>query len=421
MIDWKNARDKLGLSKTKYKFYFGDYTYEDFSKAGIATKLPMSRVGWGRRAIEMRANKTHFDCFENDELKLNEIMQKYHIREAFEKVKEDVLVAGTGFLALAGDRVLPFTACEATGTYDWNDFNLKEGFAIFSDTAKKPSYTRLPELPDYFVEYYKDQTIVHQKDQEDEIIDNITGRPLIGLLTYHSTARRPFGYSVLSKPARDAIVDASRTIRQAMISAYHYNSKVDLILGVDNETAVDKIDSQTGDVLKIGTNANGQIPQVGEFAQHALQPFTDTILMAARNFCSATKLNLVNLGISTDAPQSKESLEIVGDDLKDDIVAWEHELGEQLKYFAFTIWLKEQGLSADKIDNNIREKYNNTIPVWLSVYHADLSKFGDGLNKLAQDIPAILKARSVWREIGLSSSEIDNLINSIDDNQLVVK
>lgn len=419
MADWRNIENKLRLSKTKYSFYFGDYTYEDYSRAGIAKKIPRSRVGWGRRAIEMRANKTKFDCFENDELKLNDIMKKYHVREAFEKIKEDVLIAGTGFLALTKDRVLPFTAKEATGEFDWYNQNLKNGVAVLNREPRKVGDIR-DEAPKSWVEYEKDATIVHEKGFDDVLIENKTGRPLIGMLTYHSTVMRPLGNSVLSKPARDAIVDASRTIRQAMISAYHYNSKVDVILGVDNETPVDKIDSQTGDVLKIGTNANGQIPQIGEFAQHALQPFTDTILIAARNFCSATKLNLVNLGISTDAPQSIESLEIVSDDLKDDIIAWENELGEQLKYYVFTLWLKESGLSENEIDDNIRNKFDATIPVWTSVYRADLSKFGDGLNKLAQDVPAILKAKSIWREIGLTSDEINDLVATIGDNPITV-
>lgn len=419
MADWRSIDSKLRLSRTKYAFYFGNYSYEDFSRAGIATKIPRSRVGWGRRAVEMRANKTHFDCFENDELKLNDIMKKYHVREAFEKLKEDVLIAGTGFLALTKDRVLPFTAKEATGEFDWYNQNLKNGIAVLNRPPRRIGDV-VDNKPRSWVEYGRDATIVHEEGQDDLIIENKTGRPFIGMLTYHSTAMRPFGASVLSKPARDAIVDASRTIRQAMISAYHYNSKVDLILGVDNETAVDTIDGQTGDVLKIGTNSNGQIPQVGEFAQHALQPFTDTIMIAARNFCSATKLNLVNLGISTDAPQSIESLEIVSDDLKDDIIAWENEMGEQLKYYVFTLWLRDAGLSEEQVDQNVIDKFDATVPVWNSVYRADLSKFGDGLNKLAQDVPAILKAKSIWREIGLTSDEINELVATVNDNPITV-
>ena len=410
-MDWTNINNKLASSKTKYSFYFGDYEYQDYSKGKMAKRIPKQQVGWGRRAVEIRANKTKFDRFENDTLGLNELFTKYRVKEAFDKIKDDVLVCGCGFLALNGNRVFPFTAEEATGTFSWYDQNLKDGVAVFRSSTKK-NY-RTPQYPDAFVEYLPDRTIAHEYRDGEELITmdpNGAGRPLIGLLTHKSTAKRPFGQSVLTRAARSAIIDASRTIRQAMIAAYHYNTKVDVIMGADNETAVDTIESQTGDVLKIGPNENGQIPQIGEFAQHAMAPFTDTILTAARNFCSDTKLSLVNLGISSDAPQSTEALEIINDDLRDDILSWQGELADQLKYFAVTLWMYENNVRT--IDDNLAAKIEAIKPVFLSVYRQDVGKFGDGLIKIAQQAPDIVRSRSLWRNLGLTSEEIDEVIAS---------
>ena len=410
-MDWNAINNKLNSSKTKYSFYFGDYEYQDYSKGKMARKIPKQQVGWGRRAVDIRANKTKFDRFENDTLGLNELFTKYKVKEAFDKVKDDILVCGCGFLAVNGNRVFPFTAEEATGTYSWFDQNLRDGVAVFR-TATKRRYNA-PQRPDAFVEYLPDRTIAHEYLDGEEIITtavNGSGRPLMGLLTHKSTAKRPFGQSVLTRAARSAIVDASRTVRQAMIAAYHYNTKVDVIMGADSETAVDNIESQTGDVLKIGPNENGQIPQIGEFAQHAMAPFTDTILTAARNFCSDTKLSLVNLGISSDAPQSTEALEIINDDLRDDILSWQSELAEQLKYFGVTLWMYDNNVRV--LDENLMEKIEATKPVFMSVYRQDVSKFGDGLMKLAQQAPDIVKSRSLWRNLGLTSEEIDTVISS---------
>lgn len=406
MTNWKNTYEKMNKSANKYKFYFGNYNYTDPTKGNLNRRIPRPRLGWGKRAVEVRANKTHFDCFENDTLKLNEVMAKYKINEAFEQVKEDVLVCGVGFLALAGNRVMPFTAEEATGTYDWYQQNLKDGIAVFQRASKVG-----PQLyaPDSYIEYTGGYTNICQDGEEDSGI-NITGRPFMGMLTYKSTTKQPFGRSVLSKPARDAIRDASRTVRQSMVAAHHYNTKVDVILGADGGTDVEKMESQTGDILKVGANENGQIPQIGQFAQHAMTPFTDTILVAARNFCADTKLSLANLGISTDAPQSTEALEIVSDDLKDDILEWQRELGEQLKYLAVTLWMKDNNTRT--LDENLQQKVNATLPVWKPVYRADVSKFGDGLTKIAQQAPEIVKARSIWRNLGLTSAEIDTVIAS---------
>ena len=406
-MNWSDINSKLGRSKVKYSFYDGDYSYSCPVKGRIARRIPRSKVGWGKRAVEMRANKTHFDCFENDVLHLNEIMAKYHVNEAFEKIKKDVLVCGVGFLALSGDRVMPFTAEEATGTYDWYQQNLKDGVAVFQESTDKTGSYR---VPDAYIEYSPEETVTCVSGCQPEKEANPAGRPLIGLLTHKATTKQPFGHSVLSKAARSAIIDASRAIRQAMVAAYLYNTKVDVILGVDSETLIDKVEGQAGDILEIGANQNGQIPQIGELAQHAMAPFNDTVLIAARNFCSDTDLNLANLGISTDAPQSTEALEIVGDDLKDDIMEWQCELGEQLKYFAVTLYLREQKIS--EIDENLKAKIDATTPVWAPVYRTDVSKFGDGLTKIAQQMPEIVRARSVWRNLGLTSKEIDDLVAS---------
>lgn len=413
MIDWKLINECRRRSAEKYTFYFGNYSYSDFNDSKIAMSIPKSYLGWGKRAVEMRANKTHFDRFENDALGLTELFEKYHVYDAFNKIKDDTLVAGCSFLALVGDRVLPFTAEEASGTFDWRNQILKLGVAAFTSAVDKISIGAIGvSVPREYMVFNPTYTESKLDGKESTRTPNPTGRPLMGLLTHHSTTKRPFGNSVLTPAARSAIIDGSRTLRQAMIAAHYYNSKVDVILGADNETPVETIPMKTGDALKIGSNENGQIPQIGELSQHAMTPFTDTMMIAARNFCADTKLSLANLGINANAPQSPEALEIVGDDLRDDINEWHRELGQQLRSFAVTLYMYENGLSS--IDANLQAQIDATIPVWLPVYKADFAKFGDGLIKIAQYAPEALKARSVWHQLGLSSEEIDSVVDSID-------
>lgn len=411
-MNWTPLYNQMSRSQSKYTFYDGNFSYADFETSKIARRLSRSRVGWGRRAVEMRANKTHFDKFENDTIGLNAVFNEYKAREAFNKIKDDILVCGVGFMALAGDRVMPFTALEATGTYDWREQNLKEGIAVFREQTKNViSSNLLP--PDSYMYFTKDSVVTYE-DEKETTSPNKTGRPLITALTHKSTTKQPFGHSVISSTARDAIIDASRTVRQSMIAAYHYNTKVDLILGVDNETAVDTIERQTGDVLTVGSNENGQIPQIAQFAQHAMAPYNDTILISARNFCADTKLNLSNLGISVNAPQSPESLEIVGDDLKDDISEWQREVGAQLKHFAVTLWMYKNGIT--ELDPNLQKKIDDIDTAWLPIFRTDVSKFGDGLNKIAVNAPDIVRQRSIWRNLGLTSDEIDNVIANLPDS-----
>lgn len=86
---WKKINECRHRSAEKYTFFFGNYSFSDFGKGKIAKKLPRSTVGWGSRAVEMRSNKTTFDCFENDDLHFTDIARRYGIFEALEKIKED--------------------------------------------------------------------------------------------------------------------------------------------------------------------------------------------------------------------------------------------------------------------------------------------------------------------------------------------
>lgn len=406
-IDWPMINGRLRRSDEKYKFYLCNYDYPDYSKSRIGKRMAKPKVGWASRAVDIRANKTKFDCFENDTLGLNELFEKYGVIKAFNKIKDDVLICGCGFLAFDNGRVVPFTAQEATGYYSWISDNLSWGLAIYRNETKKDASN---QFPDACIYYLPKETVIYEKDTIKERRPNPTGRPLIGLLTHQSTTKRPFGQSVINPAAQSAIIDGSRTMRQAMIAAYHYNTKVDAILGVDSTTPINKIEGQTGDILQIGANENGQIPQISEFSQHAMQPFNDTLTISARNFCAATKLSLANLAASDSAPQSTESLEIVNDDLQDAIRSWQDELGEELKSFAVTLFMHEQGIS--KLDDNMKEKIRATKPAFMPIYRQDVSKFGDGLTKIAQNAPEIVEARSIWRNIGLTSEEIDRVVNS---------
>jgi|GEM_PF-1495289 len=415
-MNWKEINSKRQLPKKKYEFYEGTYDFEDFSRGKMAKLIPKSRVGWGSRAIEVRGNKTTFDCFENDELGLTEIAKKYHVYEALAKIKEDILVAGCGFMGLVGKRVLPFTAQEASGVFDWEEQNLSFGAAAFSDEKKESGVApSVDDTPKSYVIYEKTRTRIKLENQAEKEIANQTGRPLMGLFTYRSTTKHPMGRSVLNHAARDAIIDASRTLRQAMIAAYYYNVKVDALLGVDADTEIQRVEGQTGDTVVIGPNSDGEIPKIGEFAQHSMQPFKETIEIAKNSFCATTKLMPSNLGEQSNAPQNPESLEIISDDLRDEIIKWHEELGEQLKYFCLTLYMVDNNLTS--IDPNLQAKYEATVPVFKPIYRADVAKVGDSVFKMAEKAPGILLSRRLWRTLGLDSEDIDRVINSVVEKQ----
>lgn len=406
----------LRTSLTKYSYYNGTFPVPDITP--IKTRFESSRVGWCARAIDLRTNKTNFDKFENDELGFNGLFNKYKVREALDKIQSDVLIAGCAFLAVSGDRVMPFTATEATGTYDWNNQNLSDGIAVYKSRTKK-SLVDSVIRPDTYIEYLPNQTILHQtaKDGSDitTVSNNPTGRPLIAVLTHRSSANQPFGRSVLRRAARLAALNASRTYKEMTIAGHFYNRKVNVILGADSESAPQTVERKDGDVLIVGPNENGQIPQIAEFAQHALAPFRDSIAQFREDFCSSTMLTAANLGKEGDAPQSPDQQRILSDDLIDDMQRWHREIGGQLKHFMTTLFMLENNLTA--INEDLQAKIDAITPTWMPMLVTDLSKGGDAIIKLSTVAPAALKSRSIWRQLGLTSDEIDTIVKQLDNNK----
>ena len=93
-------------------------------------------------------------------------------------------------------------------------------------------------------------------------------------------------------------------------------------------------------------------------------------------------------------------------------------MGEQLKHFAVTLWMNKNGVT--KLDANLQQKINAIKVAWLPIFKPDVSKFGNELNKIADKAPGIVKQRSIWRNLGLTSREIDDVIANIpegDDNK----
>lgn len=413
----KSVDSKLKTAKEKYKYYDDNFSIANLSPVKIPLVAP--RLGWPSRAVDIRANKTNFDTFENDTMGFNDLFKRYHVGEALNKIRSDILIAGCGFLAVDGDRVMPFTALEATGNYNWDEQNISDGLAVYKSCTKKGPLDGL-NFPDSYISYSKDETVIHTRNNSSEtveVIPNPTGRPLMVVLTHQSSARRPFGHSVLKRSARLAVLNAARTYKEMTISAHFYNKKVNVILGADADSTVNKVEMKDGDALVIGPNENGQIPQIAEFAQHALAPFKDTIDQYKEAFCSATKLTKANLGDSGNAPQSPEQQRILSDDLVDDIKAWHDEIGAQLKYLMTTLYMLEHGIS--EIDDNLQSKIDAIKPVWMPMFITDLSKGGDAIQKLKDVAPGALRSRTIWRNLGLTSAEIDEVIASLDSNTIV--
>src|SRR5690606_9676835 len=70
-----------------------------------------------------------------------------------------------------------------------------------------------------------------------------------------------------------------------------------------------------GRMLAISRDEDGNMPQVGQFAQMSMQPHNEHLRSIAARFCAETSLPLSSIGIVQDNPSSAEAIYAAKEDL----------------------------------------------------------------------------------------------------------
>ena len=195
-----------------------------------------------------------------------------------------------------------------------------------------------------------------------------------------------------------------RTLKRAEISAEFYSYPQRYAVGVSEDLEIDKWKAAMSAMFTLTRDDEGNMPQVGQFAQQSMTPYIDQVRMFAALFAGETGLTMDDLGFVSDNPSSQEAIKASHENLR--MVARKAQ-----KTFG-TGFLNAGYLAACVRDEYPyqRSQIYLTTPVWEPIFEPDaatLSSIGDGAIKINQAVPGYFNKDNLRDLTGINASDID--------------
>lgn len=383
-LEIKRARVRL-----RYKYYEMKNAMRDF---GIVTppefRMFHETLGWCGKAVDALADRLVFREFRDDNFDFNSIYQMNNADVLFDSAVLSALISSCCFIYIAPDddgypRLQVVDGGNATGVIDDTTGILQEGYAVL-----ERSDIGTPELEAYFT---AGQTEYFRKGEKDsQIVTNTAPYPLLVPILHRPDAVRPFGHSRISRACMGIVQGALRTLKRAEISAEFYSFPQKYVLGTSSDAEpLERWRATISSFLEFTKDEDGDKPQVGQFTQQSMSPYTEQLRTFAALFAGETGLTLDDLGFVTDNPSSAEAIKASHENLR---------LAARKAQRTFGSGFLNAGYLAACVRDNFpyqRRQIYLTTPVWEPVFEPDaamLSSIGDGVGKLNQAVPGYIGA-----------------------------
>ena len=398
-------RNKLNLKRprvlTRYEYYEMKNGIKDYSKmTPPSMKWLSATLGWCGKAVDSISDRLVFREFDNDTFQLNAIFGANNPDTFFDSAVLSALVSSCCFIYISPDeegypRLQVIDGANATGIIDPITGLLKEGYAVLERDDNGN-----PTLEAYFVPYRTDYV---EAGKEPYSTNHSVQYPLLVPIIFRPDAKRPFGHSRISRAAMGIMQSALRTIRRSEISAEFYSFPQRYVLGTDPDLEIDKWQATMSTLLNLTKDSEGDTPQVGQFPQQSMQPYTEQIRTFASLFAGETGLTLDDLGFVSDNPSSAEAIKAAHENLRLTARKAQRTFGTGFLNVGYLACCLRDGVEYER-----RQLYL-TKPKWEPIFEPDaamLSSIGDGAIKLNQAVPNYFNNDNLRDLTGIKASEM---------------
>ena len=398
-------RNKLNLKRprvlTRYEYYEMKNGIKDYSKmTPPSMKWLSATLGWCGKAVDSISDRLVFREFDNDTFQLNAIFGANNPDTFFDSAVLSALVSSCCFIYISPDeegypRLQVIDGANATGIIDPITGLLKEGYAVLERDDKGT-----PTLEAYFVPYRTDYV---ETGKEPYSVNHSVQYPLLVPIIFRPDAKRPFGHSRISRAAMGIMQSALRTIRRSEISAEFYSFPQRYALGTDPDLEIDKWQATMSTLLTLSKDSEGDAPQVGQFPQQSMQPYTEQIRTFASLFAGETGLTLDDLGFVSDNPSSAEAIKAAHENLRLTARKAQRTFGTGFLNVGYLACCLRDGVEYER-----RQLYL-TKPKWEPIFEPDsamLSSIGDGAIKINQAVPNYFNNDNLRDLTGIKASEM---------------
>lgn len=387
LLGMQRLKNKLAAKaarvRLRYQYYDMHITLRDYKRGlPIEFRWMQSVLGWCGKAVDSMADRLVFREFENDGFDMMEIFRLNNPDIVIDSAILAALIGSCSFVYIAPDtdgfpRLRVIDGANATGVIDPVTYTLLEGYAVLErDSDGKPT------LEAYFV---PGRTDFYPKDEAPYSIENTAPHPLLVPMIYRPDATRAFGHSRISRACMDITNEAMRTLRRSDIASEFYSYPQRYVLGLSQDAEkFDTWQAAMSTFLRIDRDEDGNLPQVGQFGQQSMLPYTDQIRMLAGLFAGETGLTLDDLGMPSTNPSSAEAIKASHETLR---------LTARKAQRSFSSGLLNVGFIAACVrdgETYKRQSVYNTRAVWEPIFEPDVSQLsgiGDAVGKIQMAFP----------------------------------
>lgn len=372
-------------------------------------------LGWPAKTVDALADRIRFEGFvapdeESDPFGLDEIASDNSFEVEFDQAVTSALIHSCSFLTVTQGDVesgepdvlwMARSADSATGLWDPRRRMLRAGLSITDTDADN--------APIEWVLYLRDKTVKLRKTGNRvvaTVMPNPTGRVLMEPFVFKPELGRPFGHSRISRPVLSLTAGGIRTLMRSEVGAEFFTAPQRYALGVDEDALpADKWQAIMGRILAISRDAEGEIPTLGQFPQHSMQPHTDHLRMWASLLAGESSIPIDELGFPSDNPSSDPAIQSQRDPLRLIAEAANRSFGSALQRLAMTSLM----LKHDEAD---------WLPEWKGVrarfapsFRMSDSAAADAVLKQVQTMPWLAESPVILEKLGYDPVTITRLLS----------
>ena len=194
---------------------------------------------------------------------------------------------------------------------------------------------------------------------------------------------------------------ALRTLLRSEVSAEFYSFPQKYVVGLsESAEEMETWKATISSFLRFDQDENGKSPQLGQFTQQSMSPYTEQIRTFAALFAGETGLTLDDLGFVTDNPSSAEAIKSSHESLRLAARKAQRTFGSGFLNAGYLAACMRDGIAYQ------RQQLYLTRPVWEPVFEPDaatLSGIGDAVGKINTAIPGYFGAENLRDLTGIRS------------------
>lgn len=407
-----------------------------------------SVVGWADKAMRVRCVRSKFQGFvfegEQDR-RLDALVRRNRLVGTYSRACRGALTYGCSAITVmrgAGRRQPPvvvrsFSANQAVMIWDRAAQGIGCGLCVTGVDRAGVANRYVLHEPDAVVSFAREAN----GEWSSVVESHAMGRPLMEPLVYDADDDRPLGHSVITPEVIGIIDKAMRDVLRMEVGAEFFTAPQRYILGADpalfdpegaaqaareladgadpdddDEGPAHRADPRKmmraylGMFLALTRDANGEVPQVGQFPAGDASNFIAVFENDAQRFSGATNVPLGQLGVLSNTYTSSDALGAANDPLILEVEQMNARNGEAMEEVARMMLAIDRGVAYD----DLPDREMGVISQFVDPAQPTISATADAWTKIGAADQSLVGTRVWYEGLGLSKATIDRVMAARD-------